>query len=316
MENQVALGIDIGGTNTVYGLVSEEGQILYNHEIPTEGYNPAIGLIKRIESRIQEILEKDSQLKLSGIGVGAPNGNHFTGMIQDPPNLSWGNVDIVNLFKDRFRSDVVLTNDANAAALGEKYYGSAKEMNDFIVITLGTGLGSGIFSGGNLLYGYDGFAGEMGHMPIEHNGRKCNCGNRGCLEAYASASGIKRTIKSFLKDNPDDALLQKLNSNSLDGFLIDSEYDKGNPMAKKIYSFTGDKLGQGLAQAATLLSPEAFIFYGGFSNAGNRILDSAKISMDQHLINGQAGHIELMRSGLPQGQAGILGAASLIWSSM
>ena len=316
MENQVALGIDIGGTNTVYGLVTEEGQILYHHEIPTEGHNPAIGLIKRIESRIQEILQKDSQLILSGIGVGAPNGNHFTGMIQDPPNLSWGNVDIVNLFKDRFRSEVVLTNDANAAALGEKYYGSAKEMNDFIVITLGTGLGSGIFSGGNLLYGYDGFAGEMGHMPIEENGRECNCGNRGCLEAYASASGIKRTIKSFLKDNPDDALLQKLDSTSLDGFLIDSEYDKGNPMAKKIYSFTGKKLGQGLAQAATLLSPEAFIFYGGFSNAGSRILDSAKMSMDQHLINGQAGHIELMRSGLPQGQAGILGAASLIWSSM
>ena len=316
MENQVALGIDIGGTNTVYGLVSEEGQILYHHEIPTEGYNPAIGLIKRIESRIQEILDKDSQLILSGIGVGAPNGNHFTGMIQDPPNLSWGNVDIVNLFKDRFRSDVVLTNDANAAALGEKYYGCAKEMNDFIVITLGTGLGSGIFSGGNLLYGYDGFAGEMGHMPIEDNGRECNCGNRGCLEAYASASGIKKTIKIFLKDNPDDALLQSLDSNNLDGFLIDSEYDKGNPMAKKIYSFTGEKLGQGLAQAATLLSPEAFIFYGGFSNAGNRILDFAKISMDRHLINGQAGHIELMGSGLPQGQAGILGAASLIWSSM
>jgi len=316
MENQVALGIDIGGTNTVYGLVTKEGQILYHHEIPTEGYNPAIGLIKRIESRIQEILDKDSQLTLSGVGVGAPNGNHFTGMIQDPPNLSWGNVDIVNLFKDRFRSEVVLTNDANAAALGEKYYGSAKEMNDFIVITLGTGLGSGIFSGGNLLYGYDGFAGEMGHMPIEENGRECNCGNRGCLESYASASGIKRTIKSFLKDNPDDALLQKLDSTNLDGFLIDSEYDKGNPMAKKIYSFTGKKLGQGLAQAATLLSPEAFIFYGGFSNAGSRILDSAKISMNRHLINGQAGHIELMRSGLPQGQAGILGAASLIWSSM
>ena len=273
-----------------------------------------VRLVDRIEASIDHILNKDPQNELLGIGIGAPNGNHFTGMIQDPPNLSWGNVDIIDLFKGRFGCKVDLTNDANAAALGEKHYGVAKEMNDFVVITLGTGLGSGIFSGGRLLYGHDGFAGEMGHMPIEDDGRDCNCGNKGCLESYASASGIKRTISDLLDHDPEDAFLKKINGDKVDGFLLDAEFDKGNAVARKIYEYTGNKLGQGLAQVATLLSPQAFIFYGGFSNAGKRILDPAKRSMDRHLINGHAGKIELIPSGLPQGQAGILGAASLIWA--
>ena len=314
MNKQMVLGIDIGGTNTVYGLIGQDGHIHHHNQIPTKGSSPVVGLIDRIEASIDHILNKDPQNELLGIGIGAPNGNHFTGMIQDPPNLSWGNVDIIDLFKGRFGCKVDLTNDANAAALGEKHYGVAKEMNDFVVITLGTGLGSGIFSGGRLLYGHDGFAGEMGHMPIEDDGRDCNCGNKGCLESYASASGIKRTISDFLDHDPEDAFLKKINGDKVDGFLLDAEFDKGNAVARKIYEYTGNKLGQGLAQVATLLSPQAFIFYGGFSNAGKRILDPAKRSMDRHLINGHAGKIELIPSGLPQDQAGILGAASLIWA--
>jgi len=314
MNKQMVLGIDIGGTNTVYGLIGQDGHIHHHNQIPTKGSSPVVGLIDRIEASIDHILNKDPQNELLGIGIGAPNGNHFTGMIQDPPNLSWGNVDIIDLFKGRFGCKVDLTNDANAAALGEKHYGVAKEMNDFVVITLGTGLGSGIFSGGRLLYGHDGFAGEMGHMPIEDDGRDCNCGNKGCLESYASASGIKRTISDLLYHDPEDAFLKKINGDKVDGFLLDAEFDKGNAVARKIYEYTGNKLGQGLAQVATLLSPQAFIFYGGFSNAGKRILDPAKRSMDRHLINGHAGKIELIPSGLPQGQAGILGAASLIWA--
>jgi len=314
MNKQMVLGIDIGGTNTVYGLIGQDGHIHHHAQIPTKGSSPVVRLVDRIEASIDHILNKDSQNELLGIGIGAPNGNHFTGMIQDPPNLSWGNVDIIDLFKGRFGCKVDLTNDANAAALGEKHYGVAKEMNDFVVITLGTGLGSGIFSGGRLLYGHDGFAGEMGHMPIEDDGRDCNCGNKGCLESYASASGIKRTISDLLYHDPEDAFLKKINGDKVDGFLLDAEFDKGNAVARKIYEYTGNKLGQGLAQVATLLSPQAFIFYGGFSNAGKRILDPAKRSMDRHLINGHAGKIELIPSGLPQGQAGILGAASLIWA--
>jgi len=314
MDSSVVLGVDIGGTNTVYGFLNKDGHIYDHKEIPTRGDKPVTDLVGRIESRTKNFLENNPELVLYGIGIGAPNGNHFTGMIADPPNLSWGNVDIVALFKERFDCKASLTNDANAAALGEKYFGVAKDMSDFIVITLGTGLGSGIFSGGRLLYGHDGFAGEMGHMPIEDDGRNCNCGNKGCLESYVSAIGIKKTIKDLKEELPDDKFLNNIYSNKIDGLLIDAAFDNGNEMAKKIYEVTGNKLGQGLAQAATLLSPEAFIFYGGFSNAGDRLLKPAKESMDRHLINGHAGNIDLIRSGLPQGQAGILGAASLLWS--
>ena len=315
MSKQVVLGIDIGGTNTVYGLIGKDGNVYHYKDIPTKGSKPIEDLIYRLDSSLSSIMSQNSEFELAGIGIGAPNGNHYTGMIQDPPNLSWGNVDVVNIFKERFNCNVDLTNDANAAALGEKHYGIANNMNDFVVITLGTGLGSGIFSGGKLIYGHDGFAGEMGHMPIDDDGRECNCGNRGCLEAYASASGIKKTIKYFLDKTPNDEFLIRINGDKVDGLLLDSEFDKGNEVAQHIYSYTGKKLGQGLAQVATLLSPEAFIFYGGFSNAGHRSLEPAKKSMDRHLINGHAGKIELLASGLPQGQAGILGAASLIWSS-
>ena len=315
MRKQVVLGIDIGGTNTVYGLIGKDGNIYHYEDIPTKGSKSIKDLIDRLDSSLTNIVSQNSEFELTGIGIGAPNGNHYTGMIQDPPNLSWGNVDVVNIFKERFNCNVDLTNDANAAALGEKHYGIANNMNDFVVITLGTGLGSGIFSGGRLIYGHDGFAGEMGHMPIDDDGRKCNCGNKGCLEAYASASGIKKTIKSLLDKTPNDEFLISISGDKVDGLLLDSEFDKGNKLAQDIYSYTGKKLGQGLAQVATLLSPEAFIFYGGFSNAGYRILEPAKKSMDRHLINGHAGKIELLASGLPQGQAGILGAASLIWSS-
>ena len=314
MSNTVSIGIDIGGTNTVYGFITEDGSVIDYEEIPTRGDESIINLIDRLDSRIKIFFEKKSDTKLLGIGIGAPNGNHFSGRIQDPPNLSWGDVDIVSLFKERFNCDTILTNDANAAALGEKSYGVAQDMNDFIVITLGTGLGSGIFSGGKLVYGYDGFAGEMGHMPIEFGGRSCNCGNEGCLESYASASGIKKTVQELLKSNPEDTFLKSISLEKIDGITIDNAFDSGNEIAKKIYEYTGEHLGRGLAQAANLLSPEAFIFYGGFSNAGERLLNPAKKSMDKYLINGHAETINLLQSGLPKGQAGILGAASLIWT--
>lgn len=312
MSKRLALGIDIGGTNTIYGSVDKSGNIFKHEEIPTRGSDPVDNLVQRLEDRVKAYID-ENDIELVGIGVGAPNGNHFTGMIQDPPNLSWGTVDIVSILKDKFLCDVSLTNDANAAALGEKYYGSAKEMDDFIMITLGTGLGSGIFSGGHLLYGHDGFAGEMGHMPIESEGRHCNCGKQGCLESYVSASGVKLTIKEMLVQDPDNEFLNSLDIDKVDGLFIDNAFDQGDDTAKKLYQFTGKKLGQGLAQAANLLSPEAFIFYGGFSNAGDRLLNPTKKSMDSHLINGHADTIKLLQSSLPQGQAGILGAASLIW---
>ena len=314
MKKSIALGIDIGGTNTIYGFIESGGTIVFHEEIPTHGSMPVMDLVDRIDQKANLFLSENIDYTLKGIGIGAPNGNHYTGMIQDPPNLSWGNVDIVSIFAKNFDCEIALTNDANAAALGEKTFGIAKNMDDFIVVTLGTGLGSGIFSSGKLLYGHDGFAGEMGHISIDYNGRRCNCGNKGCLEAYASASGIKTTVSKMLKDDPDNKLLQSLSKEKIDGFLLDKAFDEGDKSAIQIYEYTGEKLGQGLALVSNLLSPEAFIFYGGFSNAGERILSSARKIMNQNLINASEGKVKLLQSGLPQGQAGILGAASLIWS--
>jgi len=314
MKNSVALGIDIGGTNTIYGFIDLNGSILFHEEIPTHGSMPILDLVERINKKVDRFLIENSNYELKGIGIGAPNGNHYTGLIQAPPNLSWGNVDIVSIFNKRFGCEAILTNDANAAALGEKSFGLAKDMDDFVVVTLGTGLGSGIFSGGKLLYGHDGFAGEMGHISIDYNGRLCNCGNHGCLESYASASGIKKTVEELLAKSPNDPILQSLVKEKIDGLILDKAFDSGNDTAIRIYNYTGEKLGQGLALVANLLSPEAFIFYGGFSNAGDRILRSARKEMNKNLINGSDPNIKLLRSGLPQGQAGILGAASLVWS--
>ena len=314
MKKSIALGIDIGGTNTIYGFIESGGTIVFHEEIPTHGSMPVMDLVDRIDQKANLFLSENIDYTLKGIGIGAPNGNHYTGMIQDPPNLSWGNVDIVSIFAKNFDCEIALTNDANAAALGEKTFGIAKNMDDFIVVTLGTGLGSGIFSSGKLLYGHDGFAGEMGHISIDYNGRRCNCGNKGCLEAYASASGIKTTVSKMLKDDPDNKLLQSLSKEKIDGFLLDKAFDEGDKSAIQIYEYTGEKLGQGLALVSNLLSPEAFIFYGGFSNAGERILSPARKIMNQNLINASEGKVKLLQSGLPQGQAGILGAASLIWS--
>ena len=314
MKISLVLGIDIGGTNTIYGFITKNGTIVFQEEILTNGDKSISDLVDRIGKKVENFFSKNQRYSLVGIGIGAPNGNYYTGKIQSPPNLSWGDIDIVKLFKHRFNCSVKLTNDANAAALGEKSFGLAKHMTDFIVITLGTGLGSGIFSSGKLIYGHDGFAGEMGHISIDFNGRLCKCGNKGCLESYVSATGIKNTVMEFYDRNPQDIFLKSLIKNNFDGSYLDKAYDKGVETANKIYAYTGQKLGQGLSVVANLLSPEAFIFYGGISNAGERIFSSARDIMDENLINGKECDIKLFQSGLPSGQAGILGASSLIWS--
>jgi glucokinase len=263
--------------------------------------------------KLDSFLKDHSDFKLCGIGVGAPNGNHFTGIIQDPPNLSWGDVDIVTLLKEKFNCDVSLTNDANAAALGERNYGIASDMNDFVVITLGTGLGSGIFTGGLLLYGTNSLAGEMGHLSIAKNGRACSCGLKGCLEMYVSAKGIKETVIELQKVKPDDDFLSSLEPDTIEGKMIDRAIDNGVESAISLYEFTADKLAYGMAQVATILSPEAFILYGGYSQAGDRLLGPTRIALEIYLMDNLKGKIKVLQSGLPPGQAGILGAASLLW---
>ena len=310
---RVVLGIDIGGTNTVYGFIGQNGNIFYSDEIPTHGNKLVDNFINRLGEKLDSFLTDHSDFKLCGIGVGAPNGNHFTGIIQDPPNLSWGQVDIVTLLKEKFNCDVSLTNDANAAALGERNYGIASDMNDFVVITLGTGLGSGIFTGGLLLYGTNSLAGEMGHISIAQNGRACSCGLKGCLEMYVSAKGIKETVIEFQKVNPGDDFLSSLEPDFIDGKMIDCAIDDGIKSAISLYEFTADKLAYGMAQVATILSPEAFIIYGGYSQAGDRLLGPTRIALESYLMDNLKGKIKVLQSGLPAGQAGILGAASLLW---
>ena len=311
----VVLGIDIGGTNTVFGLVEKSGNILFKEEISTHGNKPAIHLINHMVESVNSFMKSTPQIELIGVGVGAPNGNHFTGLIQNPPNFNWGQVDIVSILSDKFSCKVKLTNDANAAALGEKRFGIAKDMMDFVMVTLGTGLGSGIISGGRIVYGDDGMAGELGHLSIDQNGRLCSCGLKGCLEMYVSAKGMKITVKGIKREFPDDPFLSSLNSDEIDGKMIDQAVDNGSQTAKLLYVLTADKLAFGLAQAASILNPEAFIFYGGYSQAGDRLLDPTRKLLDTYLMDNLKGKIKLLASGLPHGQAGILGSAFLIWDS-
>ena len=313
-KNHCSLGIDIGGTNTVFGLISSSGSIIKKDSLLTDSEKGPVLLFDRIfeELKIWD-QELNNQWKLKNIGVGVPNGNYYSGMVVDPPNLgqSWNDIDLVTLVKNYRDIPVKITNDANAAAMGEKFYGAAKEMKDVVIITLGTGLGSGIIVNNSVLYGYDGFAGELGHIIVDPNGRICGNGRAGALEMYVSAKGLKYTINEYLDKYPNDVTLNEIKSNGFDGKKMDQAFDDGVEIVKEIYEFTGNMLGLGLAQAATILSPEAFIFYGGLSNAKHRILDYTKKSMDKNLLSFQKGKIKLLLSQLPDGEAGILGAACL-----
>ena len=313
-SNYYSLGIDIGGTNTVIGLISSSGSIIKKDSLLTDSEKGPVLLFDRIfeELKIWE-QELNNQFNLKNIGVGVPNGNYYSGMVVDPPNLgqSWNDIDLVALVQNYRDIPVKITNDANAAAMGEKFYGAAKEMKDVVIITLGTGLGSGIIVNNSVLYGYDGFAGELGHIIVDPNGRICGNGRAGALEMYVSAKGLKYTINEYLDKYPNDVTLNEIKSNGFDGKKMDQAFDDGVEIVKEIYEFTGNMLGLGLAQAATILSPEAFIFYGGLSNAKHRILDYTKKSMDKNLLSFQKGKIKLLLSQLPDGEAGILGAACL-----
>ena len=315
-----ALGIDIGGTNTVFGLVDRNGSVLVKRSILTMSQNPVKELLDRLffDVSVWES-EMNDGVKLAGIGIGVPNGNYHTGMINpNPPNLGtyWDSLDLVNTIKYYRDLPIIVTNDANAAAIGEMHFGAAKRIRDFVVITLGTGLGSGIVVNGNVLYGHDGSAGELGHIVIENNGRMCECGKSGCLEMYVSSKGLDLTVKEFKARYPDDTFLSNLPDKNVDGKEMDDAFDRGEERAREIYNYIGGILGIGLAQAATILSPEAFIFYGGISNAGDRLLKPALASMNENLLSQQKGKITLKLSGLPDGEAGILGATSLIWDNV
>ncbi|MDP4266708.1 MAG: ROK family protein [Bacteroidota bacterium] len=316
MINQdIVAGIDIGGTNTAYGLIDHTGKTLYSSSIKTNSDEGAISFFKRLADEINKALSLiPEKTILTGIGIGAPNANYYTSTIENPPNLNWGYVDVKKIMSEYFDVPLVITNDANAAALGEMKFGAAKNMKDFIVITLGTGLGSGIVSGGQLIYGHDGMAGEIGHTIVFYGGRECGCGRKGCLETYVSATGICRTALEFLSNYQDASELRKFTKETLTSKDIFTAAKKGDSIALRAFDFTCRILGFKLADSVAHTSPEAIFLTGGLANAGELIFDSTKRYMEENLLFSYKNKVKLLPSGLDNNYAAILGAAALVTS--
>ncbi|RJP61921.1 MAG: ROK family protein [Ignavibacteriales bacterium] len=315
---QVVLGIDIGGTNTVFGLVNKNGRCFYKNQIPTEANLPAENLFARLFNTFNsEVLLKRENYELVGIGIGAPSANIYRGSIENPSNFNWGYVDAVKMVEQYYALPVLVTNDANVAAVGEMMYGRAKNMDNFILITLGTGLGSGIVVNRKILYGKDGFAGELGHVIAEENGRYCNCGRRGCLETYASATGICRTVFEFLSMYNDESTLRDYSFNQLTSKHIFNAALKGDKIALLAFEYTGAKLGIALANSVAHLNPEAIIIFGGLARSGDLIIGSMKDNLEKNLLPVYKNSVEILTSGLMESEnAAILGAAALIWKEI
>jgi glucokinase len=314
----VVLGIDIGGTTTSFGFIERDGTCLAEKTIATMPREPAIFLVERLCQEARELFRPFlSSHELKGIGIGAPNASYYKGTIQNPPNLNWEEtVPIVELFGSRFQVPTAVTNDANAAALGEMKFGGAQGMLHFIAITLGTGLGSGIVVNGEILYGADGFAGELGHTVVEPEGRICGCGKRGCLEAYVSAPGLCRTVFALLAERKEDSRLQQFSFHELTAKEVFAAAAEGDTIATEAFAVTGRILGRKLADAVAHTSPEAFFFSGGLSAAGEILLEPARRSMEENLLPIYRGRIPLLLSGLQDVNAAVLGAAALILSEM
>ena len=310
---KVAIGVDIGGTNTVFGLVDEQGNCLVQQSIKTKDFPDPENFVAVLSAKLKELIASEKNLTIIGLGVGAPNGNYYTGTIDFAPNLNWkGVVPLVQLFEKHFSFPVVLTNDANAAAIGERIYGAAKGIDDFVMVTLGTGLGSGFVVNGNLVYGHDGFAGELGHTIVEKNGRVCGCGRKGCLETYASASGIVRTAKEFLVNSSESLLVdvEEISSKSIADAAL-----KGDALALEIFDYTAEKLGFSLANTVALTSPKLIVLFGGLAQSGDLILKPTKKYMEAYLLNIYQNKVAIFPSKLKASDAAILGASALAWQN-
>ena len=314
MKKKVAIGIDIGGTNTVFGLVTRDGECLFYDSIPTQSDSPPEILFGNIFSKLADNEQKGLyDHELIGVGIGAPNANNFRCTIENPPNLSWDFVDVKEIVGRFSDLPVFLTNDANAAAVGEMMYGAARGMKNFIEITLGTGLGSGIIVEGNLVYGHDGFAGEIGHTIYDPAGRLCGCGRKGCLETYASATGIVRTVHELLSTTDEESILREVPEENISAKMIHEAALEGDPVALKAFDFTARVLGLKLADAVAHTSPEAIILFGGLAQSGDLLLVPTKKYMEESLFHVFKNKVALLPSGIHQHNAAILGAAALAW---
>jgi glucokinase len=315
---EYVIGIDIGGTFTKCGFVDREGNCFAESVTPTDVFdnvedylNNLIGELKKAEERLE------SPYKIVGVGIGAPNGNYHNGTIENATNLKWkGVIPFADLVNKHYNVPVKLTNDANAAALGEMVYGGAKGMKDFIMITLGTGLGSGVVVNGDLVYGHDGFAGELGHVNVIENGRKCGCGNHGCLETYVSAPGIKRTAFELLASDSSGSELVNYSFDELDSEMIYNAAVKGDKVALKAFEVTGKILGRKLADSVAHTSPEAVFLFGGLSKSGDYIFKPTKKYLEESVMGTFKNKVKILPSQLMDKNAAVMGSSALIWKEL
>ena len=313
------IGLDLGGTNSVFGIVDSRGEIKATTAIKTQDYEKVEDYVNAAVEALNIIIDQVGGIDtIKAMGIGAPNGNYYTGTIEFAPNLSWGHSGIVPLaemFSKRLGGiPVGLTNDANAAAIGEMTYGVARGMKNFIVITLGTGVGSGIVINGQMVYGSDGFAGELGHTTMRPNdGRLCGCGRKGCLEAYCSATGVARTAREFLSTSDEPSLLRDMNADDITSLDVSIAAGKGDALANRVYEFTGEMLGESCANFAVFSSPEAFIFFGGLTKAGDLLMKPLVESYNRHILPVFKNKAKFLLSGLEGSSAAVLGASAIGW---
>lgn len=310
------IGIDMGGTNTAFGIVDARGSIIASGSIKTGKHADFKDYIDELHSEITRVVKaNDCEGKVNGIGFGAPNANYYTGMVEDATNLPWGaNLPLAKQVREKFGIPCVVTNDANAAAIGEMTYGVARGMKNFIMITLGTGVGSGIVINGQVVYGHDGFAGELGHVIVKRkNGRMCGCGRTGCLETYCSATGVARTAREFLEIRHDAS---KLRDYDIEIITSKDVYDcaiAGDALAKEIFDYTGSILGAAMANFAAFSSPEAFVLFGGLAKSGDLIMNPIREAYDQNVLSIFKGKAKILLSELRESDAAVLGASALGW---
>lgn len=312
----LVIGLDLGGTNSVFGVVDSKGEIIATTSIKTQAYPSVDQYIMESVKAIKQIAEQVGGMeKIRAMGIGAPCGNYYKGTIEHAANLVWakGIVPLANMFVNELGIPVVVTNDAKAAAMGEMKYGVAVGMTNFVELTLGTGVGSGIVANGQLIYGFDGFAGELGHMIVEPNGRPCGCGRKGCLETYCSATGVVRTTIAMLEESPEATSLRDIATDKLTSYEVYKAAMTGDAMAQEVFKQTGRRIGIACANIATFLSPEAFIFFGGLAQAGELLLRPIEEAYNENVLSLYKGKARFLMSGLDGAKAAILGASAIAW---
>lgn len=319
MSKPYVLGVDIGGTNTVFGIVDARGHVIASDSIKTRKHSDFDEYIGELHDGIKRLLERnDAEDKIQGIGIGAPNANYYTGEIINPPNLPWGPViPLAEKVSKAFDGiPVAVTNDANAAALGEMTYGAARGMKDFIMITLGTGVGSGIVVNGQLVYGHDGFAGELGHLIVKrNNGRMCGCGRTGCLESYCSATGVARTAREFLEIRTEPSTLRDLQIEDITSKDVYDAAIAGDKLAKDIFNYTGTILGESFADMVSFTSPQAIILFGGLAKSGDLLMKPLIEAFEKSVMPVFRGKTKIILSELKESDAAVLGASALGWEA-